>query len=120
MALWVKERKSGGIVVLEMSGRLTIGDPVLQLRGAIRRHVKEGSTAFVLDLTDLVYIDSAGLGELVSTCATVRKRHGDVKLLNLSNRVKDLMQLTNLLTIFDTYTDETIAASGFRSGIGRA
>ena len=120
MGLWVKERKNGGIVVLEMSGRLTIGDPILQLRETVHRYVAEGVIAFVLDLTDLLYIDSAGLGELVSTCATVRKRHGDVKLLNLSNRVKDLMQLTNLLTIFDTYTDETIATSGFRSGIGRA
>jgi anti-sigma B factor antagonist len=113
MALSVKEQKRGGIVVLQMAGRLTVGDPILRLREVVQRHIAEGDRIFLLDLTDLAYIDSAGLGELVCTCVSVRRRNGDVKLLNLSNQVKDVLHLTNLLSVFDTYTDETIGRTGF-------
>jgi anti-sigma B factor antagonist len=120
MGLTVQDRKSGGVVILSMSGRLTIGEPVLLLRNAIGRHVTEGSRKFLLDLTDVSYVDSAGLGELVATAASLRKLQGEVRLLNLSSHVKDTMMLTNLLAVFDTYTDEPIAASDFKGGRGSA
>jgi anti-sigma B factor antagonist len=106
MSLNVKTRKVDGIVVVDMSGRLTIGEPVLLLRETLRVHVNDGARQFVLNLGDVSYIDSSGLGELVSAYTTVRNKQGDVKLLNLTAKAKDLLQMTKLLTVFDVYDDE--------------
>src|SRR2546427_1249053 len=86
MSLNVKTRKVDGIVVVDMSGRLTIGEPVLLLRETLRVQVNDGARQFVLNLGDVSYIDSSGLGELVSAYTTVRNKQGDVKLLNLTDR----------------------------------
>src|SRR6516164_6703656 len=80
MSLNVKTRKVDGIVVVDMSGRLTIGEPVLLLRETLRVQVNDGARNFVLNLGDVSYIDSSGLGELVSLFTTVRNKQGDVKL----------------------------------------
>ena len=115
MSLNVKTRKVDTIVVVEMSGRLTIGEPVLLLRETLRVHVNEGVRHFVLNLGDVSYIDSSGLGELVSAYTTVRNKQGDVKLLNLTSKAKDLLQMTKLLTVFDVYDDETKAVAALKA-----
>src|ERR1044072_3971984 len=105
MSLNVKTRKVGSVVVIDLSGRLTIGEPVLLLRETLRKNVSDGVRQFVLNLGDVSYIDSSGLGELVSAYTTVRNRQGDVTLLNLTAKVKDLLQMTKLLTAFEGYDE---------------
>ena len=114
MSPTIKTRKVDGITVVDMSGRLTIGEPVLQLRDNIRGFIDDGDLRFILNLGDVSYIDSSGLGELVSTYTTVRNREGDVKLLNLTSKAKDLLQMTKLLTVFDTYDDESKAVAAVK------
>lgn len=109
MSLNVKTRKVDNSIVVDMSGRLTIGEPVLLLRETIRVLVNDGIRHFVMNLGDVSYIDSSGLGELVSLFTTVRNKQGDVKLLHLTTKAKDLLQMTKLLTVFDTYDDEAKA-----------
>src|SRR5262245_34380044 len=114
MSLNMKTRKVGSAVVFDLSGRLTIGEPVMQLRESLRSHVTEGNRKFILNLRDVSYIDSSGLGELVSAYTSVRHKGGDVKLLHLTSKTKDLLQMTKLLTVFDTYDDETKAIAGLK------
>ena len=116
MSLSIKTRKSDGVTILDLSGRLTIGEPVLLLRNSIRGSIDDGDLRFVLNLKDVSYIDSSGLGELVSTYTTVRNRTGDVKLLHLSAKAKDLLQMTKLLTVFDTFEDEAQAIASAKGG----
>jgi anti-sigma B factor antagonist len=111
MSLSIKIRKVDGVTLLDLSGRLTIGEPVRLLRDNIRTFINDGDMKFVLNLGDVSYIDSSGLGELVSTYTTVRNRKGDVKLLHLTTKAKDLLQMTKLLTVFDTYEDESKAVA---------
>ena len=114
MSLNVKTRKVDEAVVVDMQGRLTIGEPVLLLRETIRVLVNDGIRHFVLNLGDVSYIDSSGLGELVSLFTSVRNKQGDVKLLNLTTKARDLLQMTKLLTVFDTYDDENKALAAFK------
>lgn len=111
MSLAIKTRKVDDVVVVDLSGRLTIGEAVQSMREVIRSAVDAGDVRFVLNLGDVSYIDSSGLGELVSTYTTIRNRKGDVKLLNLTKKAQDLLQMTKLLTVFDTYTDEAKAVA---------
>lgn len=120
MSLSLKTRKTDAVVILDLSGKLTIGEPVLLLRETVRRFVADGNTGFVLNLADVSYIDSTGLGELISTYTTARNRKGDVKLLSLTSRVKDLLTITKLSTVFDTYTDEEQAVSALKSSSASA
>src|SRR3954464_1223273 len=115
MSLNVKTRKVDGVIVVDMSGRLTIGEPVLLLRETLRFQVNDGVRQFVLNLGDVSYIDSSGLGELVSAYTTVRNKQGDVKILNLTTKAKDLLQMTKLLTVFDVYEDEAKAVTALQS-----
>ena len=114
MSLEIHTRKTDGVTILDLSGRLTIGEPVLQLRDIVRGAIDDGDLRFVLNLGDVSYIDSSGLGELVSTYTTVKNRNGDVKLLNLTKKAKDLLQMTKLLTVFDTYDDEAKAVAALK------
>jgi anti-sigma B factor antagonist len=106
MSLSLKTRKVDNVVVYDMSGKLTIGEPVMHLRESLRSQVNEGARKFILNLHDVSYIDSSGLGELVSSYSSIRSKGGDVKLLHLTSKTKDLLQMTKLLTVFDTYDDE--------------
>lgn len=115
MSLTVKTRKVDKVIVLDMSGKLVAGEPVLLLRNTVRAFVNDGSRHFVLNLGDTSYIDSSGLGELVSTFVSLRNRQGDVKLLNLSKMSKDLLQITKLVTVFDVYDNEAAAIAGMKS-----
>jgi anti-sigma B factor antagonist len=114
MSLTVKTRKADNVVIVDMSGRLTIGEPTLLLRETIRVLINDGNRLFILNLGEVSYIDSSGLGELVSLFTTVRNRQGDVKLLNLTAKAKDLLQMTKLLTVFDTYDDESKALAALK------
>jgi len=115
MSLTVKTRKVENATVVDLSGRLTIGEPVLLLRETVRVLVNDGNRFFVLNLGDVSYIDSSGLGELVSLFTTVRNKTGDVKLLNLTAKAKDLLQMTKLLTVFDTYDNEEKAIGALKN-----
>lgn len=114
MSLSIKQRKEDGVTVLELSGRLTIGESVLSLRDDVRSAVDDGDLKFVVNLGDVNYIDSSGLGELVSIYTTVRNKKGDVKLLKLTAKAKDLLQMTKLLTVFDTYDEEADALAALK------
>jgi anti-sigma B factor antagonist len=115
MSLNVKTRKVDGVIILDLSGRLTIGEPVLLLRETLRVQINEGARQYILNLGDVSYIDSSGLGELVAAYTTVRNKQGDVKLLNLTAKAKDLLQMTKLLTVFDVYEDEAKAISSLKA-----
>lgn len=115
MSLTVKTRKVDNVIVVDLSGRLTIGEPVLLLRETLRVQINQGVRHFILNLRDVSYIDSSGLGELVSSYTTVRNKQGDVKLLNLTTKAKDLLQMTKLLTVFDTYDDEAKALAALKA-----
>jgi anti-sigma B factor antagonist len=106
MSFTLNTRKSGDVVIIDMNGRLTIGEAVLLLRTTNRRFLEDGTSKFILNLGNVSHIDSAGLGELISIYTSVRNRQGDVKLLNLDKKAKDLLQMTKLLTVFDVYSDE--------------
>jgi len=114
MSLIVKTRKVDNVVVMDLSGKLTIGEPVMQLRDALRVQVAEGDSKFIVNLGDVSYVDSSGLGELVSSYTTVRNKGGDVKLLKLTAKIKDLLQMTKLLTVFDVYDDEAKAVASLK------
>ena len=115
MSLSLKTRKSDNVVILDLSGRLTSGEPVLLLRETIRQFVKDGNQRFVLNLADVTFIDSSGLGELVTTYATVKNKNGAVNLLHLTTKAQDLLQMTKLLTVFDSHDDEARAVAALKS-----
>ena len=114
MSLIVKTRRVDNIVIMDLSGKLTIGEPVMQLRDALRAQVAGGDSKFIVNLGDVSYVDSSGLGELVSSYTTVRNKGGDVKLLKLTAKIKDLLQMTKLLTVFDVYDDEAKAVASLK------
>ena len=115
MAFTLNTRKVGDVVVADMSGQLAGGEPVLLLRNTVRRFMEDGTRKFVLNLGQVSYIDSSGLGELVITYTSARNRQGDVKLLNLSKVSRDLLQITKLLTVFDVFDDENKAVQSLAS-----
>jgi anti-sigma B factor antagonist len=114
MSLIVKTRKVDGVSILDLSGKLTIGEPVIQLRDALRAQVASGETRILVNLADVSYVDSSGLGELVSSYTTVRNKGGDVKLLKLTAKIRDLLQMTKLLTVFEVYDDEAKAVASVK------
>jgi anti-sigma B factor antagonist len=99
---------------VDIGGRITLGEGSALLRKTIRELLDEGRTKIVLNLADVNYIDSSGIGELVTAFTTVKKNGGDLKLLYLTKKVHDLLQLTKLFTVFDVYSDENAAVSSFR------
>ena len=114
MSMAITLRRFDDVVVLDLSGRITIGEGTLMLRDRIQKMLEEGEVKFLLNLSEVDYIDSSGLGELVSSFTTVKSQAGTLKLLSLTRRVRDLMQITKLLTVFDVFDDETEALKSFR------
>ncbi len=112
MALSIASREVDGVTVLDLNGRITLGEGSVQLRDAIRDLIGKGQKSILLNLSEVNYIDSSGLGELVSAYTTARNQGAALKLLGLSKKVNDLLQLTKLYTVFDIYDDE---ASGIAS-----
>ena len=107
-------RRLDDVVILDLSGRITIGEGTLILRDQIQKLLDAGQSKFLLNLADVDYIDSSGLGELVTSFTTVRNRSGQLKLLNLTRRIRDLLQITKLLTVFETFDSETEALKTLR------
>ena len=113
MSMKVSTRLVDGIVILDLSGRITLGEGSVQLRDAIRDLVAQGQKNILLNLGDVNYIDSSGIGELVSAFTTVKNQGGQLKLLNLTKKVHDLLQITKLYTVFDIKDDEASAIGSF-------
>jgi anti-sigma B factor antagonist len=109
----VSTRQVDGVTILDLSGRITLGEGSVQLRDAIRDLLAKGSKLILLNLADVNYIDSSGIGELVSAYTTVRNQGGELKLLNLTKKVHDLLQITKLYTVFDVKDDEASAIASF-------
>ncbi len=109
----IPERRIGNVTVLDMDGNIRIGGNSVALQKAIRSLVDEGRNQIVLNLARVTYIDSSGLGELISSHVTLNNRGGQIKLLNLTQRLQDLMTITKLLPIFDVYDNEPEAVDSF-------
>jgi anti-sigma B factor antagonist len=110
----INERQAGDVTVLDMSGKITIGEGSVALRTAIRRLLEEGKKRILLNLAGVSYIDSSGIGELVSSYTAINKEGGQLKLLNLTQKLQDLLTITKLLTVFDVYESEADALNSFK------
>jgi len=110
MSVLVRLRRLDDIVIIDLSGRITAGEGTLAVREALQGLIRAGNRKFLVNLADVDYVDSSGLAELVACFTTVRKEEdGQVKLLNLTHRVRDLLQITKLLTVFESFDNETEA-----------
>jgi anti-sigma B factor antagonist len=110
----ISTRQVDGVTVLDMSGRITLGEGSVQLRDAVRDLLSKGQKHILLNLGDVNYIDSSGIGELVSAFTTAKNQGGELKLLNLTRKVHDLLQITKLYTVFDVKDDEASAIASFK------
>lgn len=115
MSLKLNTREVKGIVIVDLSGRLTMGESVAAIRDEIHDQVAQGARKVLLNMADVTYIDSAGLGELTAAFTSMKNRDGQLKLLSLTKRVHDLMQITKLYTVFDVFDDEKTALASFGS-----
>jgi anti-sigma B factor antagonist len=106
-------RQVGDVTVMDAAGRITLGEGASMFRDAIRELVAKGNKKVLLNLGEVSYIDSSGIGELVSGFTTVTNSGGQLKLVGLSKRVKDLLQITKLYTVFEVFDDETAAVRSF-------
>ena len=113
MALHATHRDAGKVTVVDLSGRITLGDGSALLRKTVRGLLEDQRMQILLNLADVDYIDSSGIGELVSGFTAVKSRNGNLKLLHLTKKVRDLLQITKLFTVFDVYTDEGTALRSF-------
>ena len=113
MSMKVSTRQVDGVVVMDMSGRITLGEGSVVLRDAVRELLSKGNKKILANLAEVNYIDSSGIGELVSAFTTVKNQGGELKLLNLTKKVHDLLQITKLYTVFDIKDDEATAISAF-------
>jgi len=111
--LEVKERQAGDVTILDMNGAVRIGEGSVALRDAIRRLAEEGKKKMLLNLAGVNYVDSSGIGELIANYTTVKRQGGQLKLLNLTDRIQNLLVITKLLTVFDSYDNETEALKSF-------
>lgn len=110
----INERQAGDVTVLDLSGKITIGEGSVALRSGIRRLLEEGKKRILLNLAQVSYVDSSGIGELVSSYTAINKEGGQLKLLNLTQKIQDLLTITKLLTVFDVYDSEAEALNSFK------
>ncbi|MGH9898110.1 MAG: STAS domain-containing protein [Pyrinomonadaceae bacterium] len=109
----IAERQAGDVTILDLDGKITIGEGSVALRTVIRRLLDEGKKKILLNLARVGYVDSSGIGELVSSFTSVKNAGGQLKLLGLTQKIKDLLTITKLLTVFDTYENESGALGSF-------
>ena len=109
----IAERAVGDVMVLDMKGKVTLGEGDELLKDKVNSLVNQGHKKIILNLADVPYIDSAGLGEVVRTYTTVSRQGGSLKLLNLTKRITDLLSITKLLTVFETFDSESDAVRSF-------
>ncbi|HYY69742.1 MAG TPA: STAS domain-containing protein [Terriglobales bacterium] len=114
MSMKSNTRQVNGVTIVDLSGRITLGEGSILLRDMVRDLVTKGQRKILLNLGEVTYIDSSGIGELVSAFTTVRNQGGELKLLNLTKKVHDLLQITKLYTVFDVKDDEATAVSSFK------
>lgn len=111
--LEIVERQKGDVSILDLKGRVVLGEGDAPLRDAVERLLSEGRGKIVLNLRDVTYIDSAGIGVMVGRLLSARRKGGDVKLLNLTARSHRVMTITKLLTVFDAFDDEAEAVASY-------
>jgi anti-sigma B factor antagonist len=111
--LEVKERQAGDVTILDLRGEVRIGEGSIALRDAIRNLADSGKKKLLLNLAGVSYIDSSGIGELIANYTTITRQGGQLKLLKLTDRVQNLLVITKLLTVFDSYEDEAEALNSF-------
>ena len=109
----IEERAVGDVTLLDLKGKMTLGEGDELLKDKINSLAMQGRRKIVLNLADVPYIDSAGLGEIVRTYTTISRQGGQLKLLNLTKRITDLLSITKLLTVFETYDSEADAVRSF-------
>ena len=109
----IDERFVGDVVVLDLKGKITLGEGDELLKDKVNSLVNQGYKKIVLNLEGVPYVDSAGLGEVVRTYTTVSRQGGNLKLLNLTKRITDLLSITKLLTVFETFDSESAAVQSF-------
>ena len=113
MSVKLTSRQVGDVTVIDAAGRITLGEAASAFRDKIRDLVAKGNKKILLNLSEVSYIDSSGIGELVSGFTTITNNGGQFKLIGLSKRVKDLLQITKLYTVFEVFDDETQAVRSF-------
>ena len=118
MSVKAAVRHSGNVAIVDLSGRVTLGEGAGLLRSTMKDLVAGGQNKVLLNLKDVSYIDSAGLGEMVGSYASITNQGGDIKLLNVQSKVGDLLQITKLFTVFATYTNEDEAVRSFAAAAG--
>ena len=118
MSMKATVREVDSVTVVDFSGRITLGEGCAQLRDLVREQLAKGHRSVLLNLADVTYIDSSGIGELVSAYTAVSNQGGQLKLLKLTKKVHDLLQITKLYTVFDVHDDETKAISSFKKAAG--
>ncbi len=114
MALQGTRRQLGDVTIVDFSGKITLGEGSAMLRNTVRELINSGNKKILLSLYDVDYIDSSGIGELVSAYTTVKNASGELKLLHLTKRVHDLLQITRLFTVFDVQSEEGAAIRSFK------
>ena len=114
MSAKIKVRHVDGVAILDVSGRITLGEGSVGLRDAVHKELAEGNKKILLNLADVGYMDSSGVGELTSAYSSVKHQGGEIKLVNLTKKVDGLMQITKLATVFDISSDESAALASFQ------
>lgn len=114
MSVKLTSRQVGDVTVVDAAGRITLGEAASAFRDTIRDLAAKGNKKILLNLGDVSYIDSSGIGEMVSGFTTITNDGGQLKLLGLNKRIKDLLQITKLYTVFDAYDDEATAIRSFQ------
>lgn len=109
----IAKRKKGDVLILDLEGKILIGEGIEELRESINNAIKEKETRLLLNFAHVPYLDSTGLGEVVRSYTSVKKEGGTVKIINLTNKVHDLLSVTKLITVFETFEDEEKAIASF-------
>lgn len=109
----IDKRKKGDVTILDLKGKILLGDGIDELRESINGAIQSNETKLLLNFAEVPYLDSTGLGEVVRSYTSLRKEGGMVKIVNLTNKVQDLLSVTKLITVFETFEDEEKAVESF-------
>jgi anti-sigma B factor antagonist len=120
MDMTTSTRQVGGVTIVDINGRIVLGEECAALRELVCDLLSKGHKKILFNLGDVNYIDSSGLGQLVSAFTSARKQDAELKLLNLTNKVRDLMQITRLYTVFEVMDDEAVAIKSFEQSAAAA
>jgi anti-sigma B factor antagonist len=111
----ITQRHNTNVTILDLSGKVQIGESSTKLRTTLRELIRDGEKRILINLAEVSNIDSSGLGEFVGSFASLRKNGGELKLLNLTDRISEIMMITKLLTVFDVYENEKEAINSFQN-----